>query len=133
MKLFFCFCLFCLSLSALAQSDTTKLDFSLNKDSILNVKRDATLSSRRDSVVNSIGKELGVSKSKMEAVLTAFAQAAGSINQIASNDELTYDEKSTQVNAVAEQRDTTLKSLLNGTQLEKVKNYIIRRKIPRKK
>lgn len=140
MKIFLCFCFFCFSLSAFAQQ-SQPIDTSTNssivdslaiRDSVTAKKRDSALTARRDSIVNSVGKGLGVSKSKVETVLTAFSQAADSMNEIANNDDLTFDEKSTQLKAIAEQRDATLKSLLTEAQLEKVKTYLLRRKIPRK-
>lgn len=124
MKIFLCFCFFCFSFSASAQQDSSKIENLARRDSIVN--------SRRDSIINSIGKELNVPKGKMENVLTAFAQAADKMIEVANNDELDFDEKSTQLRAIAEQRDATLKSLLNENQLTKIKGYIIRRKIPRK-
>ena len=132
MKIFLCFCFFCLSFSAFAQKDSTRIDSLAMKDSIQTARRDSMLTARRDSVVSSVGKGLGVSKSKVEAVLTAFLQAADGINEIANNDDLTFDEKSVQLKAIADQRDSTLKSLLTEAQLEKVKAFIVRRKIPRK-
>jgi len=90
------------------------------------------LNARRDSIINSIDKELNVPKTKMENVLIAFSLAADKMNQVANNDELTNEEKSIQLKSIAEQRDTTLKSLVNENQLDKIKGYIIRHKIPKK-
>ena len=58
--------------------------------------------------------------------------AADSINQVASNDEILYDDKSAQIKAIADNRDATLKSLLNDNQLARLKSYLVRRKIPKK-
>lgn len=141
MKIFFCFCFFCFSIAAFSQQDTLKIDppttkkdstLKAQKDSVLTAKRDSALTARRDSIVNSVGKELGLNKGKMESVLTAFATAADNMNQVSENDELNFDEKSTQLKAIADQRDATLKSLVNENQLAKIKAYTIRRKIPRK-
>lgn len=124
MKIFFCVCFFCFSLSSFAQQDTSKSEG--------RAKRDSMLASKRDSVLTSIDRELNVSKGKMESALTAFSEAAESMSHIANNDELTAEEKSTQIRSIADNRDATLKSLLNENQLARLKTYIIRRKIPRK-
>ena len=139
MKILICFCFLCFSFSVFAQQDTTKnnsdnrdLLRSARRDSSAIARRDSAFTSRRDSIITTINAELNVPKRKMESALAVFSMAADSINQVANNDELVYDDKSAQIKSIADNRDATLKSMLNDNQLARLKAYIIRRKIPKK-
>src|SRR4051812_42479841 len=125
MKIFLCFCFLCFSFSLFAQQDSSTVDREVNRDSLLTL--------RRDSIITSFNKESSISKVKIEAVLSAFSQAADDMLAVGNNVELSDEEKSVQLRAIADQRDATLKSMLTDTQIAKVKDYIIRHKIPRKR
>ena len=124
MKIFLGFCFFFFSFSAFSQQDSLRNDNPSRRDSIIN--------SRRDSIINAVDNELNIPKGKMEDVLSALSLAVESMKQVAANDDLLFDEKSTQLKSIAERRDATLKSLLNDNQLARLKAYIINHKIPKK-
>ena len=136
MKLFYCLCFLCLSFSTYSQQDTSRAKNQPDNITTKNLAEQEAarkkLIARRDSIVTAVSTELKVPKPKIEDALTAFAVAAENMRQVSNNDELTSNEKSQQFGVIAERREATLKSLLTAEQIDKVKVYIISRKIPRK-
>jgi hypothetical protein len=87
---------------------------------------------RRDSIITSLAVQSSIPKGKIEDVLAVFSVAADNVKQVVNNAELTDEEKSTQLKAIAERREAALKSLLNEDQLNRMKTYILKHKIARK-
>ena len=131
MKLFFYLIFLSFGFSSYSQQDALKPKHLQDSIAPQEVARKKFIA-RRDSIVTEVSKDLKIPKGKLEEALTAFAVTAQDLQQVLNNEDLTNDQRSLQLKVIAERRETTLKSLLTAEQVDKIKGYIVRRKIPKK-